>query len=107
MKKLLLTALLTLTSPLALALNDKPTPAPYQQLEGTFVLVRSVPEIEEDKVKGRFPPLPVLCRTEDQIRISPDPGRRCQMGWFPPIQDDALSAIFHEYVQSGVSILSL
>ena len=56
MKKLLLTALLTLTGPLALALNDKPPPAPYQQLEGTFVLVRSVPEIEEDKVKGRFPP---------------------------------------------------
>jgi hypothetical protein len=54
MKKLLLTALLTLTSPLALALNDKPTPAPYQQLEGTFVLVRSVPEIEEDKAEGRF-----------------------------------------------------
>ena len=56
MKKLLLTALLTLTSPLALALNDKPTPAPYQQLEGTFVLVRSVPEIEEDKAEGRFNP---------------------------------------------------
>ncbi len=56
MKKLLLTALLTLTSPLALALNDKPTPAPYHQLEGTFVLVRSVPEIEEDKAEGRFNP---------------------------------------------------
>ena len=54
MKKLLLTALLTFASPLALALNDKPTPAPYQQLEGTFVLVRSVPEIEEDKAEGRF-----------------------------------------------------
>ena len=85
MKKLLLTALLTLTSPLALALNDKPTPAPYHQLEGTFMLVRSVPEIEEDKVKGRLPPSLFFA------------GQKIKFEYLQTLEGDAKWDGFHEF----------
>ncbi len=85
MKKLLLTALLTFASPLALALNDKPTPAPYHQLEGTFMLVRSVPEIEEDKVKGRLPPSLFFA------------GQKIKFEYLQTLEGDAKWDGFHEF----------
>ena len=85
MKKLLLTALLTFASPLALALNDKPTPAPYHQLEGTFILVRSVPEIEEDKVKGRLPPSLFFA------------GQKIKFEYLQTLEGDAKWDGFHEF----------